>query len=390
MESMTVRSVHESYDVLKETQVVNKTKLIQDDINLGNVFTGADRDEYFKGLSQTIINAEKSGQLTADKINLQANDHISHVAINNIGLLDTKMMKSVLESDNIIEAYSVFLSGSIQKLRQLATKKDDVPGVSLYKAQLDGIIQICDAYKNFGIDDNTITAYLTCKYSPTIENAESKEDQEAFIRKWLRLRINWNNGIVNMLRRMVQKNTEFLNISTEKADILCKELENGETQGVRNLLDKNRDKIITKWGVDARPLGLGCICVGDDIKFLAKYQPGSSVYDGWWNYLTDFKYCDAAITYLTKYDVTVCAHGADAGDCWVMEVTPWPNGSYPKPYEADKDFQRVDDYVIGLIKQGFKRINIVSCNPGGYSLAEEIRDNKKVLVRINSSNALIA
>ena len=65
---------------------------------------------------------------------------------------------------------------------------------------------------------------------------------------------------------------------------------------------------------------------------------------------------------------------------WVIQRIHTPGG---------KEFTDVNDLVHQLIKEGFKNIQLISCNPGTHTLDKDIRDRKDVKVT-HASNTLLA
>ena len=68
-------------------------------------------------------------------------------------------------------------------------------------------------------------------------------------------------------------------------------------------------------------------------------------------------------------------------NCWIVEKTITPSGS--------GGYSKVEDWIRQVIKEGFKRIYIVSCNPGHHDLPDDLKNNKHVLIRIGTSSQLI-
>ena len=72
-------------------------------------------------------------------------------------------------------------------------------------------------------------------------------------------------------------------------------------------------------------------------------------------------------------------HSVSTKHAWVMQpVSTLHSGT----------FGIMDDLIVALIKEGFKRILIISCNPGHHHLSPEIQNTKGVIIR-HSMNTLV-
>jgi hypothetical protein len=63
---------------------------------------------------------------------------------------------------------------------------------------------------------------------------------------------------------------------------------------------------------------------------------------------------------------------------WRIEDTLSPNGQGP--------YYKTEDWLREAIKEGFKKINVLSCNPGHHDLPDDLKNNKHVMIRISTAS----
>lgn len=91
----------------------------------------------------------------------------------------------------------------------------------------------------------------------------------------------------------------------------------------------------------------------------------------------DRKNADAR-TLLRAYDKLAKRHSQ--ANMWTTMPIKTPGG---------KTFTVIDDLVRQLIKEGFKKIFLMQCNPGKHQLAKDIRDTPGVTIRHSRTTALV-
>lgn len=340
-------------------------------------------------------------------ITFQGDSRISHAQIGNINAIDMKKAQALVESQNICAMYEELKDASLQnvfnRVKEIASNPkwfEETMGLQIGVMGLSGVAELCNQImQNNGCTEHDVEQYLKGSWFPDFENITDNAKKEAAINKWVHLRINWNKGIIRILELMIRNNQKLLGLTTEEVEILSNELKEGKLDGVRDKLEANKDKIISKDHklIDGRKLGLGCICISDAIaKDSLDEDSADHMHKGWYYEVANFWSSDTAVTYMTKYDVTIVGHGEsdtseDEKGEWVVEKIATPSGHYCKPREfMGQDFILMNDLVDQLIKEGFKRINIVSCNPGAHHLPKHVVDNKRVLVRMNLTSTLIS
>jgi uncharacterized coiled-coil protein SlyX len=282
--------------------------------------------------------------------------------------------------------------------------------------------------KQLGIDPADINQYVAGQFFPDVSDCNSAEEAESRIRKWLKLRINWNNNIIKTLQNMITTNQKLLGLTTEEVVALTKDLSEGNIDSTKAIIEKNKDTIISEDHtlIDGKKIGLGCIIISDAIaddslKNDEKSSDPKEIHNrishrGWYYEVSNFWLTDTPITYMTKYDCTIVGHGGSMGDevfqtdkdekvikdkngdpiiesgGWIVEKVKTPKGHYCETVYKDgkTEYIRMNDLIRELILEGFKRINVVSCNPGGFKLPPSIQNSKKVLVRMSLTSTLIS
>lgn len=345
----------------------------------------------------------------------QGNSYAEHISVAHIGMLNTKMMEKTLEAEDIIEAYDTFMKDSIDEFYKYAnnysytTSKQDGQNINRLNSLSGACREVDKIIQNILKTKDLMAEQIDAKYAKEV--ATDKMDRsisdkvwewfplfydvdpgsrEKAIRQWLQLRINWNKGIIACLQNMLTLNAEFLGISEAEMRVLISDLGNESLDSTKALLYKNMDKFLSPDHciLDARPIGLGVIVVSD--RMAAESFNDMTVDNSKWkllfNNVNDFERTDTMITYLTKYDLTILSHGGDDFGVWVIERTKLPNGNEVALH--DMDHIKLEEYLRECIKLGFKRINILSCNPGGHKLPNDLIKSNKVLIRMSLRSTL--
>ena len=435
MEQITVSRTTESYIPVNENIGYNKTtteierdsktndpKLKEYDVLVNDVIGPKALEANLQmyrdaGYSDEQINALKA---EVKKVaSMQGSSALAHLSVTTLSALDVKLANQVIESQNVCEAYNALKMNSLKKLKEYINKvshtEDFIKHANLITNvnTINGILHMADDLSQFGVSESEIERYVGCGLYPSFDKYETTEKKEAAIRKFLKLRINWNNGIIESLRAMVIRNQNMLGLTTQQVIELTKDLESGNIDSTKAILDANKDKIISsdKTIVDGRKFGLGTIIMSEAIAKDADNENSTDpLHKGFYLSISSIMTNDSAITYLTKYDCTVLAHGhyvdtEKYGRLWIIEQCKTPNGSkIQEQYTVggepfilvesliDKDTNKVimEGLLDLLVKEGFKRINIISCNPGGVKLSSRFATNKKVFIRMSMTSTMQA
>lgn len=358
--------VKESLDILEEKVVYN------------DVSSKMSTDKIANSLIQKNIK-----QLNDMDTVLQAKSHIEHQGKFDLKLLSNKKMEMIKRANSLTEGFDMLVGVNIDELLESYRKNPDdfvdkcsnLYGYTISGSMFNTIWDLEDqGYKRKEIID-----YIRSNYYPTFKG--NKTEIEEQIKKWVNLKINYNKSLINCLTEMVKNNSAIFNISMQEANIVTTDLSNEDFSSVKKLIKTNINQFLTFNGLclDLRKVGLGTVVISDN-----SIWDWNQAYTKWARTLFEGEgVSDLAIQYLSKYDVTVLSHGAVNSDGkWVMEPVRTPNGSGP--------YDEMEEYLRKLISEGFKRINVVTCNPGGVKLSDDLVKNKKVLIQMSKKSTLIS
>lgn len=229
---------------------------------------------------------------------------LDSVAQNHIKDLDLEKEKAILESEDIVKEYQLYLNGEIEK----AEKQYGNETTSQIEKRMVEEIQYL---RNLGLDEQKLKALAIEEYygGKNLPDSMSDEEKAKAIKSILRLRINYVNKITSLLSKMLQINYKVLGLSEKQAQEYINALSSGKNESTKaaadvlQLIKNNGDKFLTNNGqsVDLRSLGFGVILgpsKGYELGFMG----------------TDFTNKDAMLNLVQsamRYDVVVVAHGED-------------------------------------------------------------------------------
>ena len=339
-------------------------------------------------------------------ISIQGDSAIAHYSLTTLSALDVNLAKTVVESENVCEMYEVLKADSYRKLKdyvkEAESKEEYIKAAGLITnvEAIKQVLHACDGLLEYGVSESEIERYVGGSLYPSFDNYNDKAKKEAAIRKFLKVRIEWNTSLIATLRAMVTKNQQILGLTTQQVVELTKDLDSGNINSTKKVLDQHKDEIISKDKtlIDGRKLGLGTIIISDAIANDADNdESNDTMHKGFFISMGSFMSNDTAISYLTKYDVTILSHGANMTDSngetrWVIEAVKTPNGITPKSVGSMGNAKVIDmfDLLDQLVKEGYKKINVVSCNPGGVKLPERFVANHKITIHMSLTSTLLA
>lgn len=339
--------------------------------------------------------------------------------------IDRERMQAIIESENIIEAYNAWIDADLDKI--LADPDDynvRVQGPSsmgqgndktLRRQAVDMMLDpsitsimrmITGDMRAYGISLQEIRNYLKGTFYYTSDNPNN-------IKTLLTLRIKYNQKIINLMSQSLQNNYKILGYTKQEADQLLRQLSKGDNVSnatvaeIRERIIENRKQFVTNNGecVDLSPLGFGKIFITKGMDFIG-FRGNGRLLSG---KDTDNEYA-AIDQFLQKamiYDCVIACHGTSAttsqlkwtaqglniqknGDTGEYNTFRNPQPSFDmrgkqsgdkkfystprwmmQPIRSDKTskyFTDMNDFVVHLLKSGYKKILIGSCNPGSYKL----------------------
>lgn len=359
--------VKESIDILEEKVVYNDKKYHYniDKIDIAN----KDVKDWF----------EIENKMDAV---VQGKSFIEHQGKFDLKLLSTKKLKAIKKANTLTEGYNMLVESNLRDListfnndpEGFNAKSDESFGFTIPSAMINSVVALQGKY-----EFSDIVKYIKNEFYPTFKGTKTEIEEQ--LNRWINLKINYNKSLINCLTEMVKNNSAIFNISMQEANIIASDLSNEDFSSVKKLIKTNVNQFLTFNGLclDLRKVGLGTVVISDN-----SIWDWTQAYTKWAKALFEGEgVSDLAIQYLSKYDVTVLSHGAVNSDGkWVMDPVRTPNGSGP--------YDEMEEYLRKLISEGFKRINVVTCNPGGVKLSDDLVKNKKVLIQMSKKSTLIS
>ena len=229
---------------------------------------------------------------------------LDSVAQNHIQDLDIEKEKAILESDDIITAYKLYIEGEFEKAADFWQSLKRESQLEKRMAEDYNALKV-----SIGVGDDLAKKLIIDEYygNKHIPQDASDEEKAKIIKNILRMRLNYVNKITSLMSTMLRKNYKVLGLSEEQAKIYIDSLSSGTNDSVKaagdilKLIKSNGDKFLTNNGqsVDLSSLGFGVI-LGPS----AGYELGFAG--------TDMTNEDAMLNLVQtamRYDVVVVAHG---------------------------------------------------------------------------------
>lgn len=375
-------------------------------------------------------------------------DYIDSKLKSRIETFDKDKTKAILESEDIVKEYNLWIEADINRIVEAAKRKQ------LYNQEFrsgeaeSSAISISKTMLQIGIDEKNIKEYLKGTFYYTNEDPEK-------IKKLLTLRLKYCQKIVDLLSEMIKVNYKILGFTEQEAEIIITALnsDNENTQNaivlIKQRIDQNREKFITNNGecVDLTSLGFGKIFItkGSDIlnSFL-KAADNTAKQGGQFRPQNN---ADQAIDGLLQkamtYDAIILCHGLSISDKGYKKVIDKTNTKrdkanrmdpavrekkgidtrYMQDYntkgktmasdnKTDKDYGSsekrwmmqpirsdrsnyytdMNSFIKELLKEGYYKILIGACNPGSHkldpSLIAEARKHGGYITYSNYSNLI--
>ena len=325
---------------------------------------------------------------------------LDSVAQNHIEKIKLSKEKALLESNNLLKDYKKYIDGHFNDVLNGSynpTYRSQFDTVSEHKrgALEERMYDQYQALKKYcpDMDDKRIRNLVMDNFynlnqikeeihkDPTIKTPEqAKKRIEDIIRESLKFRINYINKITNMLAEMLKLNYKELGLTEEQCKIYIEALNSGTDDAtdaagiVKQAIIDGRSKysINDNNGFDFRPLGFGCIFGTSELLSGKIIYPNSELLA---------KFIQQAMT----YDAVVVSHGGTTSipkiNRKLKKMTNRTTGEWrcqPIKTLNGGPFTKVNDVARQLIKEGFKKIMIVNCNPGHHELAKDIMDTPGV------------
>lgn len=312
---------------------------------------------------------------------------LDHQNLSLINVYDVKALKKLKESEDICAAYDRYCYNLIRDLAELAVMKFHNPEMAALDERGDSILglqvigQIEDQYKYYIKSRKLLEPDAISKIVKMfLPSFTEYTDRASRITLWADERIAFNEKIVSLLAASVRSKNTFWGITPKEANNLALEILDNNLDNFKKIYHKMNANFLTHEGLvfDGRPANLHCICFSEPV--VHEYD---LLHRTWYNSIINGSLTESVFTYLTVYDVTIISHGnMDKSGNWIMEPTITPNGG--------KKYDKVEAYIRRLVAEGFKKINVVVCNPGGIRLSPFLMNNPSVHITLHSDYALIS
>lgn len=324
--------------------------------------------EEFKFQDQKTIDDEDMSMsvLSGDIFDSEIKHHIEN--------FDKKVYEALLESENIVEDYNNFVQLKIDQVIN-SKKSSNVVIFENIRNTIDGALQMFvikdedeEMKKEFekeGIkSEDDIKKYII---SGVVHNPP--KDPSA-IKKLLEVRLKYVDSTIKLLKDMIQNNAKILGLSSLEIEQLLNINDVKDVQKLKDIITSNKSKFIDGNSIDLTPLGAGILIKGPGIEENEFASKAASL--------------DNMLQELLHYDIIVMAHGTDAKEIEEHDEDYEYNHTksrmdkqwyFAEPIKYNgKSYDKVVEFIRDAKKNGAKKIKLYSCNPGHYSLPDDLKD----------------
>lgn len=323
---------------------------------------------------------------------------------------DQERAKLILESNDIVKEYNEWIDFDIDRIMDNAKNhKADIEAGGAIEFGIEQEIRIM--INKYHIKEDKVREYIKGTYFYQTDNPEN-------IKLLLKLRIKYCQKITNMLVDMLQKNSKLLGLYDFEASRIIRDIQSDDNYDVRRGMKKLRNEIIYNSHlfvkdngclIDLSQLGFGKIILTprtDIVSYVTKLKMLKRGYEEE-DISNRHQAFDELLQKAMEYDIVINCHGSsrkgginyrnkellDKSNQTYSDVKRWTCQAIKAP--GGGFFDDVNSLVRFLIKSGYKKIMICSCNPGHHKLADDIQQAKGVIVNhsdwsnlIESSNAI--
>ena len=256
-----------------------------------------------------------------------------------------------------------------------SNKAKHMEGHSLSGAMLD----IYDWYIAEGSPEIEAVYVLMDLMFPKFRSVEDE-------RLWIRMTLNSIKRKLDKLRSTVLTKYKVMGILPHTAYTIVREMGEERYDKLRELFASLTPKCYRK---SAGCLNMWCIGLGMVLFSIPVKEDTRGIRDlgGWRDGLLTYSYNDSIFHYLTKYDITIVAHGDDLvylDNDIIIQPTRNPfTPSVPSYKSASK--------LILALRESHpvKRINLLVCNSNKQRLYPQIYQDRNYLVNMHEGNVII-
>lgn len=307
---------------------------------------------------------------------------------------DQQKEKAVLHSKDLVNAYNSLITCELDRLLDMRTQDSVEYGV-VYR-----LLQMYDrSFKPYGVSKEEFREMI--KESTLVEASNDPE----LIKATLIARQDYCNMMIGLLQDMVNANYKILSIDHAKAKTISDAIAKSKTRALgmselRRIILKNSDKFIHADRIDLRPLNGGVLLYGRHLNYRRDDDISLFLQD-----LMVYDYIIYAHGGSTNKDIIGAAQDLANGKIGPVmyylktflknpnKKTNWYLGNPVKVYTGETfvdmgDLLRwcINDVRSYRKKTGKKageqiKIKIMSCNPGGHKVPDQIVQDKDVLIK---------
>lgn len=330
-----------------------------------------------------------------------------------IETFDTKKAQLILESENIVKEYNKWINAEIDEILKYDRETTQIGNTGEADICAKNIAYVM---KTFNIPKEDIKKYIKGTFFFESDNPEE-------IKSLLTCRINYCNKIARLLSDMLRKNYQILGIDEYIVDSFLQTNKDNPAaiaSEIRNLIVQNKNKFITNNGecVDLTSLGFGKIFFskGDDFTNTFSRVANSSltIVPAYKDRDNASQAIDSFLQKSTEFDAIIVCHGMSSNDKKYQKLLDKQDKALKKinklglekapystvidrdkvklsgnnkerwmmqPIRSDKSdyFVDMNNFLRQLIKEGYKKVLIASCNPGSHKVDKDITDTIQVL-----------
>ena len=380
---------------------------------------------------------EYDGPMSTSKAALSETDIENSAANRDISVIDIEALKKLLNSDNIIEDYEKYCDESAKRIAKLDYEKS---------------MQFMRCLKDLNSEKALIELVRSSGYQKFIDKEE--------LLKYIQLKIDMYNKLINTYIEMLDHNYKALKISTKQYNKMVSDLKSGKNVGavadtILSKLNENKHLWERKWGADFTKFNGGkvfmnlkeniwnisgnarslynlstkwdiiILCHGTDLtpgksltkeeqEFVNKYKSLASKYgkdklskkelEELKEEFSDEdkkiieKYSKNLNKLIDRYDVNMDPYRYFGmyGFKTCLYIKDRLTGElkrgwgFAQPLETPfGTFRDVNECLRACISNGAKSIKVLSCNPGGYEIANDIKKMTDVTVNYQNYSVLI-
>ena len=309
---------------------------------------------------------------------LQTRCIADQIAMSDLNFYNTRQLKQLKEHKITFELFCIdTVTRFIDKYYRLFenmvwnNKAQRMQGFALAGALLD----IYDLLKEQGQSEVEIFDILANIMFPKFRDQEDEH-------RWVCFRLNERKRIIGRLTITFKYYYSYLHITKREADRIISDIRNDRFVTIRRLFTSSAAMFYSNkrcfW--DGNSIGLGSVLFSLSMK---EDSPRMRNMQGWRDGLLDFNFNDSMFYYITRYDLTIVAHGDDM----IATKNDWTIQATKNPFDM-RTYRSISKLLISL-REYYTRVNVLSCNPNKSKIYPELYKYKDYLVNIHEGRVFI-